>query len=275
MKRKAFQITLIDDVVLSARGGTVSKHETLDHIPGQVLLGLAASRLYQSVGAEKAFVAFHSGKVRFLNGLPLHSVHGPGYPMPFSWHDEKDGGSGFYNLAVTRAPKNIQLTQRRGGYVPVSCSCFMIPKTARRTKTSINPETGRVHEGRLFSYETIVSGQTFVMAIEADDDVDDLLWGQILDVFQGELRIGRSRSAEFGRVEVSSLDHIPEGYAQSQENKVSGDVILHLLSDMALYDAFGQPTLTPSCDHFGLSGGELDWSKSSIRARAYGQVKCV
>src|SRR5579885_854668 len=65
MKRKVLRLTLLDDVALSERAASAGPHLGLDYIPGATLLGAAARRLYDSLSRDDAFLAFHSGKVRF------------------------------------------------------------------------------------------------------------------------------------------------------------------------------------------------------------------
>ena len=43
MNQFAFEIELLDDLVISARSATTGGHQTLDYIPGQTLLGACAA----------------------------------------------------------------------------------------------------------------------------------------------------------------------------------------------------------------------------------------
>ena len=63
MHHAALILTLSADAVFSARAATLGGHEGLDHIPGAALLGWAAGQLYGG-GGRKAYILFHSGKVR-------------------------------------------------------------------------------------------------------------------------------------------------------------------------------------------------------------------
>ena len=57
------RLVLRSDAVLSAHGGTEGAHRSLAWIPGATLLGIAAGRLYERLGAQRAFLAFHSNSM--------------------------------------------------------------------------------------------------------------------------------------------------------------------------------------------------------------------
>jgi len=104
--------------------------------------------------------------------------------------------------------------------------------------------------------------------LEADESVSTDLFAQLIaKMTERTLRIGRSRYAEYGQVAVEKANWTEE--KQSQSDKPTTDITLWLLADIALIDEWGQPTLLPTTQHFGLPDGDLNLKKSFIRSRHY------
>lgn len=269
-------LTLRDDLVASASPATEGGHESLDFIPGAMLLGAAAARIYREVSRAEAYALFHSGRVRFGDGLPIGPDGAPIFPMPLCWH-EKKGESAMVgeridskkvcNFQHGRFPNEDQPKQMRDDHVGLDGRVLSVKK-ALRMKTAIDPQTGRIREAQLFGYEAICAGERFRARVEADDDLPDPLWQRLLAVFTGgDLLLGRSRSAEYGRVRVETASAAP---ARLPTTDSSGETLtLWCLSDLALIDENGQPTLEPTPDRLGLGKGKVDWPKSFLRFRSY------
>ena len=280
--RHAFRVTLEQDVIISRSAATAGEHETLDHLPGSLFLGLAAGRLYADLRADQAWQVFHSGAVRFCDGLPESEPGAPGWPVPLALHHYKDEdvkrpapGVEHPRLDTDRllnlmhhAPDSVrQPRQLRGGHVD-ACGRWIRPRTRQSLKTAIAPETGRVEAGQLFGYEALERGQRFVFELQTDTSVDDAIVQRLHASLDGPARLGRSRSAEFGRVQIEPLDSPPPSPASvaSEDDTLT----LWLLSDLALRDEQGQPTLQPSPQHLGLpTGTHWDHEKSFLRTRSY------
>ena len=276
MKQQALKIELLDDCVFSATPATEGGHESLDRIPGAALLGAAASRLYTDLERGDAFTVFHSGKVRFGDGLPWDG-HNIGWPVPRCWHYPKTEGANkddfliadnLYNFAVesiSKLPDGQQPKQLRDGYVHAD-GRYSKPAHSLRLKTAIDPATGRADEGRLFGYDALHRGQTFLSVIEADDEVEDTLFERVVEALQGQVLLGRSRSAEYGRARITlvELPELPQPSADGDDS-----LTLWLLSDLALTDARGQPTLQPDGEALGLPGAQVVWERTFLRGRRY------
>jgi len=270
-------LTLRDDVVASASPATEGGHESLDHLPGGMLLGAAAARLYADLPRADSYTLFHSGLVRFGDALPLADDGAPGWPVPACWHRRKAGTLPAEGPVPASTVRNFQFgpfddgapaAQLRAGHVTQDGSLLAVRKTLRM-KTAIEPESGRVAESQLFGYEAISAGQRFIARIDASAAVPDALWGRLAAVFDaGELRLGRSRSAEYGRVQVRRAPE-PASAAIAAGDVREGQVTLWCLSDLALVDEYGQPTLEPRPEGFGLGPGRVDWGRSFLRFRSY------
>ena len=275
MKRQALCIELLEDCVFSASAASEGGHQSLDRIPGAALLGAAASRRYHALDRRDAYTLFHSGKLRFSDATPWDG-HAPGWPTPLCWHYEKLADYKRKDPDATRlqadkiinrlhdpAEQQRQIKQLRGGYVHAD-GRYTTPARQLRLKTAIAPETGRAEEAQLFGYDALLRGQSFIAFIEADDDIDQKQFDDILDALSGEQLLGRSRSAEYGRCRIAEVDHAPPGPGNSESG-----IILWLLSDLALADEFGNPKTEPAAEDFGLGGCKIDWARSFLRTRRY------
>lgn len=270
-------LELEDEIIFTRRSATIGDHETLDYIPGSTLLGWAAGHLYKEFSREESYLFFHSGKVRFYNGLPLTSGCNRAKPMPLCWHEDKAGqpareksrliSNRIFNLIHPKPQEVLQPRQLRGGYVDDD-GLFFQPSRIYRMKTALDPETATAAESQLFGYESLVRGQQFVAGISADDDVSSVLFQKLLDVFKGCIRIGRSRSAQYGRVMVR-IERKKMDNTNPVPTNPTNQLTLWLISDLALRDRFGSPTLFPDPSTLGLPKGHLDLAKTFLRFRSY------
>ncbi|WP_439598199.1 hypothetical protein [Falsiroseomonas sp.] len=277
-QRAWLQLTLLDEVVVSADAATAGGHRGLGYIPGATLLGVAASRLYAAWERDRAragwaWRAFQGGAVRFGDAVPLLES-GPVFAAPLSLHGYKkpegtpDGPRHLLNLARRARVENDQLVQLRGLGLGRQ-TLVQPPRRRQRLRTAISATTGRADEGRLFGYEALEPRQIFVALLEADAAASEP-FAEILASFRrdGTIAIGRSRATEYGRVEVKVLEAstyaLPEARATAQ-----AVTLVWALSDLALTDLYGQPTLRPEPAAFGFAGGHFVEEKSFLRSRAY------
>ena len=65
MNSMKFKCTLLSDIILNVKSATEGNNRTLDFIPGNNFLGIAASELYGRISNEQALVFFHSGESPF------------------------------------------------------------------------------------------------------------------------------------------------------------------------------------------------------------------
>lgn len=266
--RQALRITLLDDCVFSERNATEGGHRSLSHIPGQTLLGAAAARLYGKFPGrgDDAYTAFHSGRVRFLDGLPADGTE-IAYPVPLSWHRAKSGGdpNTAHNFAVGKPelPGGEQPKQLREGFL-FPDGRHVEPARTLRMKTAIDPKTGHAAEAQLFGYESLSRGQSFIAWIEADAEASHLL-KDIVKALEGDCLLGRSRSAEYGRVHIEKAD----AAKPVEHGAVNGTTLtLWLLSDLALTGADHRPSVQVTAKALGLDG-DIDWGHTFLRHRRY------
>jgi CRISPR-associated protein Csx10 len=281
MHRQPFVIELMEDVVISQRAATLGGHGSLDYLPGQALLGACAARLYRTLG-QHAYAVFHSGMVRFGNAYCLGADDAPAWPVPLCWHQAKteaaadrsrlDDGS-VYNFQHGN-PRDLlggaQPKQLRDGYVSDDGALHK-PRRVMRMKTAIEPGTGRAGHAQLFGYQALIRGTRLGGWIEADAALEEGLFQQIVAALTGPLLLGRSRSAEYGqaRFAPAAPDFEPPEPGAGSGTDLCQSLTLWLLSDLALMDDQGQPTLEPAPEHVGLVAGDVDWSRTFLRTRRY------
>ena len=281
------RLTFKDAVVLSARAASAGPHETLDYIPGSVLWG-AASPLYGQWAKngewEKVQSVFHSGRIRFLPGHPADEFGKLLLPTPLAWHFKKgakfhaddrlvgDEGTklkslstGEWNLDADSQPQQV-----RGGWFSPE-GAYKTVQREYQAKTAVNPQDfDRAEDSQFFGYSAIAPGQTFIARIEAEINTPG--WDDVVKFFRGksELRLGRSKSAEYGRATVEIVADSAWSEPGASPSASADKILLHALSDIALVDEHGQPTLTSEPGAFGLFEAWVpDPDHTYIQVRSY------
>lgn len=264
---------LLDDVAITALGASIGQHETLPYIPGQCLLGAVAARGYRDHGLpDGAWRLFHSGDVRYGCALPLHpGDHALLWPMPRSLQAPR---SEHRVLNHRLTDKVLSLREPDRDFRPLS-EPYMTedgrvfePESATTMRTSLD-ETGVARGGYLYSLTSLRRGLCLQATVTATD-------AKLLDVVRKalagrQIRVGRSRQAEFGRAQVSEVTD-PQPTSPAGARTPKGDTATFwCLSDLCLRDPVTeQPTLTPDARAFGLPEG---WSyapeHSFVASRRY------
>lgn len=277
MKIKNYLITLKQPVIISETTSSIGAHQSLDYIRGSAILGLVASQLYNELEPKDAFLLFHSGKVRFNDALPMDKDFNQiAYPVPMSLHSFKAEkyvsedlllSNKIFDIAKVNDSSDLkhkQPVQLRGFYITANGKRIS-PLKENTLKTAIDPYSNRAKDSQLFGYEALSANQKFSFSIQADDEVSDELWEQLTSKVVGKAHLGRSRSAQFGAVEISE-NSIEVTKPSSQMGE---ELTLWLISDLQLH-INGQPTLIPEPELLGLPEGTVWKVESSfLRSRAY------
>jgi CRISPR-associated protein Csx10 len=254
-----YTLTLKDALVLSQSSATTNNHLCLDYISGSALLGALAARLYPDLTAEQSWQLFHSGACQFGPAYPLRDGE-MALPVPAAWHSVKNSAQRhYYNLAATdfeRDPTR-QYQQYRDGFITAN-GVKVQPRQSLTTRTALDPATQRAKDSQLYSYAYLEPDQQFAGWIDADESLLALLAPHLT----GELRLGRSRNGEFGRVNITTTS--PE--STPAVHNLGKRLVIWCLSDLELVDALGMPTLSPAPAmlHPDLQG-TLDTTRSFIR----------
>lgn len=274
MRRATLDVTLEQPLIISQQAASAGAHQSLDFLPGSTFLGLAASRLYATLAGDDAWTLFHSGLVRFGDALPLYRDEA-GLPVPLCWHTYKGEAAqhngqllpdNVFDPSFQECDKARQPVQLRGGYATPS-GRLVNPARQQTLKTAIDRHTGMAAESQLFGYEALKAGQRFRCVISADETVPEALWQSLQKALVGDASLGRSRSAQFGRVRINAS---AGGGISTPVTGPSGErLTLWLLSDLLL-EEHGQPCLVPWPHLLGLPEGSRWCSDASfLRSRRY------
>ncbi len=272
MKEVFYKCTLLSDVVLNSSLATEGNMKTLDYIPGSNFLGIVAGKLYSSLNQDEAYGIFHSGDVSFGDAT-ISQNNAISYPMPFSLFMDKlnkEMGNPVYlhhSIDMENPPqeagRKLQLKQERGGFV---FSDGKVIKTIDKNfalKSAQDREKRTSAEGKMFGFESLEKEQTFIFSIlyKEESSIEKVESGLI-----GIKRLGKSKTAEYGQVEISRTTEDPKPI-QSFQSK--GYILVYAQSNLNFTNEFGQATFQPTVEQLGFSAGEIDWSKSQIRTFSY------
>lgn len=275
MEKLQFRCTLKSDVVLSASPATQGGGRTLDFIPGNAFLGIAASSLYDKED-EHTWLLFHSSQVRFGDAHPSlegrRGLHVPAalfYPKLKSVTEECYVR---YKTPETEAVKDMQLKQCRSGYYAFDDAAH----TASLVKTSLglaiksayDSERRRSRDEQMFTYQSLRKGLVMYFEVELDDDAASCR-DELVKALTGERHVGRSRSAEYGLVEIEEAK-FPEPLTHKGDTGGEREVAVYADGRLIFLDGNGRPKFEPTAQDLGF--GENDkivWEKSQIRAFSY------
>ncbi|HHL22161.1 MAG TPA: hypothetical protein ENJ52_11630 [Aliiroseovarius sp.] len=260
--RKGLRIELLDDVITSASSATAATPRALAYIPGAMLLGAAAAGRNWPV--EQAFALFQSGALRFDDGLPVDQAGALALPVPMSLHRRKGSDA---NLADRQGDiLDCAACDPAAGFSALRDRSYCtnghehVVRSRTSLRTAIDPATGRAAEGQLFGYEALRAGQVFWAGLEGPkDQVDD-----IAQCLEGEHFLGRSRSAEFGRVRITTV----EPWQLSPDGTGETTRYVWFLSDFWAVGSNGLPTARPGAEALATTGTVL-WQRSFTRMRRF------
>lgn len=269
MKTLQFKVTLLSDVILSQNSGTKGNKQTLDFIPGANFLGIVAKK-YNSFG-ENANTVFHSSKVRFSDAHPLlENVRTLRQPAALQIpKNDKENKDVYVHHLISDFDKvkDLQLKQSRKDFYAFTGD------DAKEYKANVNfaiksaydRDKRRSKDEQMYGYQSIESGSEYCFELNIDDDVESSVVEQIKKALIGKHTVGRSRTAQYGLVEIKE-----DGFNQVKSNfKTNGDIIIYVESRLIFTDKFGNLSFIPQAGDFGVDGGEIDWNKSQIRTFAY------
>ncbi len=266
-----FKCTLETDIVLSQTSSSKGNKKTLDFIPGNSFLGIVASKLYVD-GSAESLELFHSGKVRFGDAHP--SVNGiRGLKVPASMYYPKLSSARkecyIHHLTDHNAEdiREKQLKQCREGFYSFNKTAGIFVDTQKNfaIKSAYDSEIRRSKDHQMFGYEALSKG--LVMYFEVDSDLSDEVNQTIINAICGKKHIGRSRSAEFGLVNIEPTDYVE--ISSMQRASAADFITVYADGRLIFLDENGEFTYQPTAEALGIIGGEIDWAKSQIRTFQY------
>ncbi len=277
MRKLIFRCTFLTDVVLNATAATEGNNTSLDYVPGANFLGIVA-RKYNEF-KEDAYIVFHSGLVRF-GDAHISNNEQRSYKMPASYFVEKGlklGGDDiaiFINDKISEKTKDEyrsagrQLKQQRSGYFIENDNKATLQKISKdfALKSAYDRVTRKSKEGQIFGYESLPAQTEWIFAVEIEEEADHLVEA-IKQGLQGNQRVGRSKTAQYGLVKIEFLKE--EGLAEKIPDSVTNSISIYADSCLAFINVAGQPTLTPSAEDLGFPGAKINWEKSQVITRVF------
>ena len=273
MKKYQFKCQLLSDIVLTSVAATEGFHPSLDYIPGAKFLGIVARSNYNDLATNQQAILdmFHNGSVRFSDALPF--VNGEkALRVPLSWQKAKGSTDDtiYLHHKLTDDIRQqllkegiLQLKQERGGFFTPSSRKLLTFDQTFSLKSAYDQESRKSKDGQMFGYFALRAGSEWVFDVE--DDTGEYL-DTIRRVLKGKHRIGRSKSAEYGLIEISPLADVPE----DPVHVVGSSLLIYAESNLCFYDAFGRTTAQPTAWQLtGLESASIDWRLSQVRSRNY------
>ena len=281
MKRYIYSCQLLADLVLPAKAATEGFNKSLNYIPGAKFMGLVASKLYDVEAEDKTLDIFHNGKVYFGDAHPM--IKGErSLAVPFSWFTAKgknyyvkegDSPASIYlhhkidkDYFKRLVSEGIQLKQKRSGYFTINGFASSTEQNFS-IKSSYDQDKRRSKDGEMYGYFSLPKGTVWSFYIESENPT---YLEEIKEILEGKHRIGRSRSAEYGLINIK---HTGEESVEVS-NYPKGEYYIYAESNLCFYNEYGLCTASPSeemlVDQFGLpKGSSINWEKTQLRTRTY------
>ncbi len=279
MKQIKFKCRLLSDIILSEKAATEGTQRTLDYIPGNVFLGIVAGQIYNEMGdfdkatVEKKMVAFdlfHSKKVRFGDAHPLINET-RAVRIPVSWYLNKgeklSEGKIFFFPVDIEVPK----TQCRSEFIFKTDDAHfdqVKPETNFAIKSAYDKNLRRSKDEAMYGYQSLEAGMEFCFEVEFEDAISNELVMQVTQCLVGKRTIGRSKTAQYGQVNIEVVPNYSIGFKEEQaiENNCT---YLYAESRLLFLDDNGQPVIHMDGEAYGLKGATVDLTRSQIRTFRY------
>ena len=236
MKKLNYTITTLEPTIITRHSDDPNMYETLQYIRGTVIQGVFAQKYLANKNADELFTRLIvSGDCTFSNAFPM--VEGKIYNTPpFALARKKYKPKKVNNLL---AGKTTKQTKGISSLVCINGN-EVLPLTIRkeiRLHTQINNKTRTSDDGKLFNYQSLPAGMVFKGFIALKEEKDENIIKELIATGT-MLRIGRSSTSEYGKVQFDWLENNVE-----EKLADSGPVIMTLLSDTIIYNENGFSSL--------------------------------
>jgi hypothetical protein len=270
-----FKCHFLTDIILNPSSSTQQSTECLDYVPGAKFLGIVANKVFLDKNTSNEVIKklFFDGTARFGDA---HLAVGQTrtLKLPFALFEEKGNKEApvrvhyLYSEAEHRAfrDQSIQLKQLRSGYFIQDGQQLGVTETSKQfsIKSAYDTQRRRPKDEMMYGYAALEKGTVWYFAVELDDE---RLKSYVVDHLVGEHSLGKSRSAEYGRVRIETVADYQE---QHQSLERSDYTVLYFASNACFYDENGQPTARPSNEQLKLDkDAKILWNLSQIRTRMY------
>jgi len=270
MKTLQFKCTLLSDIIINQKAATEGNQQSLDFIPGSNFLGLAAQSLYKDDNYSEASIIFHSGKVRFGDAHPS-AGNLRGLRVPAVIAHPKVNKEEYYIIPEKpgKGINELQLKQCRSGFYSFENNIgkeISINKTFA-IKSAYDRESRRSKDEAMYGYQAIEEGTIMYFEIEFDSDVNENIPEKVKQAMVGIKRTGRSRTAQFGLINIEEIKFSNVNSSKSESDVVS----VYADSRLIFHDNNGMPSFRPTLAQLGFTNtdAEIIWGKSQIRTFQY------
>lgn len=273
MIKQIYECTLLSDVILNQTSATEGEMESLDFIPGNTFLGIAAGALYGELKPQEAATVFHSGKVRFGDAHPWkEGIRSLKVPAALFYNKLGSPEEGCVIQYKWREILDVQLKQCRNGFYIFDKGNHTGEQIKVRKsvaiKSAYDRNLRRSKDEQMFAYESLRKGARFVFEVEFTDDAKDYS-DKVKSALTGTKHIGRSRTAQYGLVTIEEISKLTE----NTSNPVYEDGFATVYADgrlIFLDEKNGMPTFRPTAQMLGFGdSASIDWGKTQIRTFQY------
>ncbi len=266
MRELVFRVEFKSDIVLLASSNTEGKIDQLDFIAGSNFLGMVAKEYPTFQKRSTNFDIFHSRKVRFGDGHILKDGKMT-YKIPYSYFHKKLETTPVFNhhFLDDKDFENLgQLKQLREGYITKDKEQIFVDYVYSQ-KSAYDKTNRRSLDSNMYGYKAIKKGSIWQFSVKLDDTVSKEDKQLIIKTLEESKRLGKSKSAEYGEVEITYLENQIRENLGDKYSKLD-EVILYCNSRLALVDECGNPTydLKYLCD-----GVEIVYEKTQIRTSTF------
>lgn len=267
-----FKCVLLSDVILNQKAATEGPNTTLDFIPGNCFLGIAASNIYTEKGmCKETLELFHSKQVRFGDAHPALNDNSRGLKVPaVMYHPklEKESEACYIYPKTNLENESIkekQLKQCRNGFYDFSSTDAkrVVADISFAIKSAYDKEERRSKDAKMYGYESLQKGLNLLFEVEVDNEnyIEPLKEALI-----GKKRVGRSKTAQYGLVEITEMKN---DFNIKSNPKIGKEVYVYADGRLIFLDEDGQPTFRPTEEQLGIKNGKILWEKSQIRTFQY------
>lgn len=262
MRELVFQVEFKSDIVLPSTSNSEGKVGNLDFIAGSAFLGMVASKYSEF---DDSFDIFHSGKVRFGDAHILIDEQ-ESYKMPLSIFRDKNDESRIANQITSDINKLKQAKQVRNGYMTKSGVLRHLEYNYSQ-KSAYDRKHRRSKDSQMYGYSALKAGSKWQFVVRVDRSIDQKSIDLIINTLKQSKRLGKSRSAEYGRVEIIYLADKARD-AISIESKTK-EIVLYCNSRLALIDEQGNASYDSLYICSGLDSSNIVFEKTQIRTASY------
>lgn len=282
MIKLKFKCELLTDVILNQKSASEGANKTLDFIPGSNFLGVVAGSLYKdkSISMSDKRRLFHSGDVRFGDAHPANGNHRT-LRMPaclyFEKGAEEEGRKHYVHHCIKDSSseelRKIQLKQERGGFADFlnSPAVRLKVKTDFSIKSAYDRVLRRSKDMQMFGYQSMGKGMTYFFTIEIAEDLKVFSDKIVQALTEGTVRVGRSRSAQYGLIKITKCNEDFEEVSSTIETLKKDDLlIIYAESRLIFLNEENIATFQPTEKY--LTGNPQDkilWDKCQIRTFQY------